>query len=295
MCTGVPSLSRISDPMETPSAMASSWNYLPFEFLFCLLLLLQSSVVSSASPSQDSKSASRNFGSEHGAAAHEVHCSRERSRAASKIIAEYLTPFLEKERYQLSENCRLHHENNLYRDQEEHKMHVDLNEWKCGYCGKRFYEEKYLDMHFDNRHYEMLNVSHVKCFADLCGALHCDAMMDFKPQKSKCNPAAAARNKHLCESLADNCFPGNQGPTAIRLHEFFLRQFCDAHTCKGGRKPFSRGRRKRRSVFYLVISILVLMLLPVLYLFIYLYQRGIRRGSQELRRISRTTQKKKPS
>lgn len=72
-------------------------------------------------------------------------------------LLQYLSPFLEKERYQLLPNCRLHHENNLYRDQEEHKIHVDINEWKCGYCGKRFYEEKYVDKHFDNRHYDMLN------------------------------------------------------------------------------------------------------------------------------------------
>ncbi|OWM74890.1 hypothetical protein CDL15_Pgr021241 [Punica granatum] len=217
------------------------------------------------------------------------------SNAKSYNFLQYLTPFLEKERYQLSTNCRLHHENNLYRDQEQHKIHTDINEWKCGYCRKRFYEEKYLDKHFDNRHYDMLNTSHGRCLADLCGALHCDYVMDSTPKKSKCNPAAAARNGHLCESLADTCFPVNQGPSASRLHEFFLRQFCDAHTCSGSRKPFSRGRRKRRSAFYIVISILVLLLLPLFYIFIYLYQRGIRSGTQDLKRISRTTRKKKPS
>ncbi|KAI8009597.1 Guanine nucleotide exchange factor SPIKE 1 [Camellia lanceoleosa] len=86
-------------------------------------------------------------------------------------------------------------------------------------------------------------LSHSKCVADLCGALHCGLVMDSnsKFRKTKCNPAAAARNHHLCESLADSCFPVNQSPSANRLHELFLRQFCDAHTCSGGRKPFSRG------------------------------------------------------
>ena len=37
--------------------------------------------------------------------------------------------------------------------------------------------------------------------ADLCGALHCDLMMQFKKPKSKCNAAAATRNRHLCEVL----------------------------------------------------------------------------------------------
>lgn len=30
--------------------------------------------------------------------------------------------------------------------------------------------------------------------------------------------------------------------------EFFLRQFCDAHTCTGGRKPFSRGHRVKLTI-----------------------------------------------
>ncbi|KAL1294726.1 uncharacterized protein LOC107617894 [Arachis ipaensis] len=38
-----------------------------------------------------------------------------------------------------------------------------------------------------------------QCLADLCGALHCDIEINFGLKKSKCNPAAAARNKHLCE------------------------------------------------------------------------------------------------
>jgi hypothetical protein len=71
---------------------------------------------------------------------------------------QYLMPFVEKERYQISRRCRLHPDNDLYRDQEQHKIHVGLNEWQCGYCRKRFYEEKYLDQHFDNRHYDLLNV-----------------------------------------------------------------------------------------------------------------------------------------
>ncbi|KAF9601841.1 hypothetical protein IFM89_023528 [Coptis chinensis] len=90
--------------------------------------------------------------------------------------------------------------------------------------------------------------SQSNCLADLCGALHCDLVMDSKLRKAKCNPAAAARNHHLCESLADNCFPVNAGPPAGRLHELFLRQFCDAHTCTGKRKPFSRGGKESMEI-----------------------------------------------
>ncbi|CAH2043699.1 unnamed protein product [Thlaspi arvense] len=149
----------------------------------------------------------------------EIHCSRERSRAAWQIIQDYLTPFVEREGYQIQKKCRLHPDNDLYRDQEQHKIHVDIFEWKCGYCKKSFNEEKFLDQHFVGRHYDLLNTSDTKCLADLCGALHCDFVLSSKKAKSKCNPAAVAKNRHLCESIANSCFPVSQGPSASRLHE----------------------------------------------------------------------------
>ncbi|XP_073139750.1 uncharacterized protein [Henckelia pumila] len=224
----------------------------------------------------------------------EVHCSRERSQAASKIVDEYLMPFVESEKYQLSQKCKLHPSNNIFRDQEEHKIHIDISEWRCGYCKKLFRAEKYLDQHFDNRHSNLLNSSQDKCLADLCGALHCDFVINSSSRK-KCNPAAAARNRHLCEDLANTCFPSSNGPSAARLHEFFLRQFCDAHTCSKGRKPFSRGGRKHTGFFYLAMSILILMLLPIFYVLVYLYQSEMRKGTQQLKFVSKPQKKTKPS
>lgn len=76
-------------------------------------------------------------------------------------------PFVEKEKYQLSTQCRLHPSNDIFRDQEEHKIHVDIHDWRCGYCKKVFRAEKYLDQHFDNRHYNLLNVVCDSVFAFL--------------------------------------------------------------------------------------------------------------------------------
>lgn len=70
-------------------------------------------------------------------------------------------PYVEKERYQLPTTCRVHRDNDIYREQEEHKVHSDINEWRCGFCKKAFYDEKYLDKHFDSRHYNLLNAVHI--------------------------------------------------------------------------------------------------------------------------------------
>ncbi|KAL3655123.1 hypothetical protein CASFOL_000909 [Castilleja foliolosa] len=228
----------------------------------------------------------------------EIHCSRERSRAAWKIIENYLMPFVEKEKFTLSTQCKLHPINDIFRDQEEHKIYADINEWKCGYCKKHFRAEKFLDQHFDNRHSDLLcinssgSISHGKCLADQCGALHCDYTIDpARSQKTKCNPSAAVRNRHLCEDLADRCFPITEGPAAARLHEFFLRQFCDAHTCSRGWKPFSKGGRKHTSVLYMAASLLILMFLPIFYLIMYMIQRETRKGKKQLKRAPKPGRK----
>lgn len=73
-------------------------------------------------------------------------------------------PFVEREKYEISRDCRLHPENDFFRDQEQHKIPVDINEWRCGYCKKIFQAEKFLDQHFDSRHYDLLNVVCGLCF-----------------------------------------------------------------------------------------------------------------------------------
>lgn len=83
---------------------------------------------------------------------------------------------MERERYQIPKNCRLHPDNDLYRDQEQHKIHVDVFEWKCGYCKKSFNDEKFLDKHFTTRHYNLLNTVCGFCYRG--GFVH--ILLDFE-------------------------------------------------------------------------------------------------------------------
>ena len=36
--------------------------------------------------------------------------------------------------------------------QEQNKIEESSNRWVCGFCGKAFYDERFLDLHFVNRH-----------------------------------------------------------------------------------------------------------------------------------------------
>lgn len=86
-------------------------------------------------------------------------------------------PFVEKKNYQFPNKCRLHPSNDIFRDQEDHKVHVDTSEWRCGYCKKLFRAEKYLDQHFDNRHSNLLNVVRGHFF---CPVYNADAFKEFE-------------------------------------------------------------------------------------------------------------------
>lgn len=220
-----------------------------------------------------------------------IHCSRERSRTAWKIIDEYLLPFVERERYNLSSACRLHPYNDIFREQESKKEHLTTNQWQCHHCKKVFRSEKFLDQHFDNRHSDILNFSRDRCLADMCGALHCDyydGLSQSKPKRRKCNPLTADRKLHLCEKLAKSCFPSEESPTARRLHDFFLRQFCDAHTCKRGLKPFRRGSgRSGDAALYIAVIFFLSLLLLLFYGGIYAHKRELSKNIQEMRRISK--------
>ena len=64
---------------------------------------------------------------------------------------------MESEKYTLPKSCRLHPDNDVYREQEGHMDELRPMQWQCRYCKKMFRTQGYLDMHFDNRHFENLD------------------------------------------------------------------------------------------------------------------------------------------
>jgi len=48
--------------------------------------------------------------------------------------------------------CAFAAERDMYAAQEQNKYSENSGKWTCGFCGKSFYDEKFLDKHFDARH-----------------------------------------------------------------------------------------------------------------------------------------------
>lgn len=54
--------------------------------------------------------------------------------------------------------CPFHPDRDIFGPQEAMKKQHRPSQWGCGICGKSFFEERYLDMHFDNRHKGHINM-----------------------------------------------------------------------------------------------------------------------------------------
>lgn len=58
--------------------------------------------------------------------------------------------------YAVPPSCPLSPERDVYAKQENHKYYEQPNRYYCQFCGKGFYDERFIDQHFDNRHSDKL-------------------------------------------------------------------------------------------------------------------------------------------
>lgn len=86
-----------------------------------------------------------------------ISCPRDNARIVRKIIQSKWVPILDKFKVSLPLECPFHHQRDIYWPQQAAKHQYRTSQWTCGLCGKSFYEEKYLDIHFDNRHKGYIN------------------------------------------------------------------------------------------------------------------------------------------
>ena len=63
-----------------------------------------------------------------------------------------IVPAFEQHQVSLPAGCAFGVDRDTYAVQEQHKYSENAGKWTCGFCGKSFYEERFLDKHFDARH-----------------------------------------------------------------------------------------------------------------------------------------------
>ncbi|XP_064539630.1 uncharacterized protein LOC135429294 [Drosophila montana] len=104
-----------------------------------------------------------------------ILCSRDNSRLVRKIVRSKWTPILDKHQVKLPLECPLHPLRDVFAPRQDEKQRDRPTQWTCRLCGKSFYQEKYLDLHFDTRHKHIINEAEDSvCLADFCDIMRCE-------------------------------------------------------------------------------------------------------------------------
>ncbi|KAH8273570.1 hypothetical protein KR018_001855, partial [Drosophila ironensis] len=102
-------------------------------------------------------------------------CSRDNSRLVRKIVRSKWTPILDKHQVKLPQECPLHPFRDVFAPRQDAKQRDRPTQWTCRKCGKSFYQEKHLDLHFDTRHKSIINEAEdAVCLADFCDIMRCE-------------------------------------------------------------------------------------------------------------------------
>ncbi|KAF6215399.1 hypothetical protein GE061_010151 [Apolygus lucorum] len=106
-----------------------------------------------------------------------ISCPRDSATVVRRIIQKKWVPVLEKYHVKIPMECPFHPTRDIFWPQQSAKQQHRPSQWTCGLCGKSFYSEAYLDMHFDNRHKNKVNMAEdAVCLADYCDIMRCDVV-----------------------------------------------------------------------------------------------------------------------
>eukprot|EP00057_Strongylocentrotus_purpuratus_P028746 XP_011683220.1 PREDICTED: uncharacterized protein LOC105447168 [Strongylocentrotus purpuratus] len=144
----------------------------------------------------------------------ENRCSRSRSRVARSILDKSFQDIMRKEELSPGTECLLKPERNMYWDDERHKWSEIANNWNCLYCGKSFYNEQFLDKHYDNRHGStVLTGPEAVCLADHCDYLRCDIIASTKKtsfwEEALCKQKDLLVLRKKCQNIMKSCIPSH--------------------------------------------------------------------------------------
>ncbi|KAK2162235.1 hypothetical protein LSH36_101g01058 [Paralvinella palmiformis] len=81
-------------------------------------------------------------------------CPRLESKLVRRLLNKEIIPFYQQFNAVIPHSCPFSPSRDIYGYQEENKFEESATKWVCDFCGKSFYEERFLDQHFDNRHPE---------------------------------------------------------------------------------------------------------------------------------------------
>lgn len=84
----------------------------------------------------------------------------------------------------------MHPLRDIFGPRQDAKKRHRPTQWTCKICGKSFYQEKFVDNHFDVRHKHLINKAEDSvCLSEFCDIMRCDV---FQSEESKLSGSDSA-------------------------------------------------------------------------------------------------------
>lgn len=201
----------------------------------------------------------------------DTHCSRPLSRIVRNQLQAHVFSVLELRNQESHSKCPLHPSNDLYSVQEGHKIQEHGTKWVCNFCGKAFYNENYLDRHFDNKHSDRLVKGSTVCLADFCDIFRCEVFENERSdhfwEKKLCNEDRMHVHKKRCETLIRSCLPqaNLSVEQELEIYDAIGANTCSLLNCKDYWKPPNEMIPAWKIILYSVVTPFFLMGLIVYY------------------------------
>lgn len=165
-------------------------------------------------------------------------CDRSRCRIVRHVINRDLLPSYKAAGVKIPYKCPFFKDRDKYVVQEDHKEQESASRWSCGYCGKAFIGETYLDGHLANRHADSIyTAADSVCLEDMCEIFRCDILSGVANPTfwdvALCLEEDMVDLTQDCYDLMENCLPENLGwNTTKNLKAALTKSVCSFLTCK---------------------------------------------------------------
>lgn len=164
-----------------------------------------------------------------------VHCSRERSAIARRVLASTVWRAAARARVQLASTCPVTQEKDVYqpfvgvfeRNTAAGQAGGQMQK-RCSLCGKRFRTMAHLEHHLNARHAGSL-VLNGTCLADFCDVLQCSLLAGST--EGRCDESWHEHARHRCvHEVVQPCF-GNASRRDVRAAAVIREHLCNKLTC----------------------------------------------------------------
>lgn len=122
-------------------------------------------------------------------------------------------------------DCPFHPLREIFAPQQAAKTQNRRNQWTCNLCGKSFFEEKFLDMHFDARHSSIINTAEdAICLANFCDIMRCRVLLSKDATLSFGEPTISTDIEIWSEATAYRTAMSASGPRSLAKipHRHFI-------------------------------------------------------------------------